>query len=76
MVQGKKVNDMSNGTNKYQSSNMAFQRNNLEIHVQAAQARVMESLRMVSHECHECHMYADPNQAMPAFSYRYCDFRL
>lgn len=28
MVQGKKVNDMSNGT-KYQPSNMAFQRNNL-----------------------------------------------
>jgi hypothetical protein len=29
MVQGKKANDMSNGTNKYQSSSMAFQRNNL-----------------------------------------------
>jgi hypothetical protein len=26
MVQGKKVNDMSNGTPKYQQPNMAFQR--------------------------------------------------
>jgi hypothetical protein len=29
MVQGKKVNEMSNGTNKYQQSNMAFPRNNI-----------------------------------------------
>jgi hypothetical protein len=29
MVQGKKANEMSNGTNKYQQPNMAFQRNNL-----------------------------------------------
>jgi len=29
MVQGKKVNEMSNGTNKYQQPNMAFQRNNV-----------------------------------------------
>ncbi|KAE9375583.1 hypothetical protein N431DRAFT_463661 [Stipitochalara longipes BDJ] len=29
MVQGKKANEMSNGTNKYQQSNMAFQRNNV-----------------------------------------------
>jgi hypothetical protein len=29
MVQGKKVNEMSNGTTKYQQSNMAFQRKDL-----------------------------------------------
>jgi len=29
MVQGKKANEMSNGTNKYQQSNMAFPRNNV-----------------------------------------------
>jgi len=29
MVQAKKANEMSNGTNKYQQPNMAFQRNNV-----------------------------------------------